>query len=321
VRKRSYVIEEGRRAFSLIEILVAIALLSLLVVVLSQIVTVVSRAWVEGEKRVEVYQNGRAILDLIERDLTGAANSTRLQFVQNPPDLPSSARRAVSSCSLFWQAPLEFGTPGNLCEVGYYLVRDEAEDLYQLRRLFIPSDDSRGYFRIFDQPPTADPDHRSVPWLDTLEPAAFELPDGSFGSGANQSVVTVVSDGVVAFWLRCLDANGDPIPWLSSDRLRYNSAARFRPAIAGLANSFRWTGPDTAQTFELPSAVEVTLILIDSRTLARDPDIPGMEEFSQPSSPTGVPEAIEMFYNALTANGITGAQVFTTRINLVNAPR
>lgn len=133
---------------------------------------------------------------------------------------------------------------------------------------------------------------------------------------------SVVSDGVIGFWIRCLDANGDPISWLSTadtstDPIRFNSTAYFQPSIPGQTASFKYTKPgSTAQANQLPSAVELTIIMVDSRTLMRKPVVPSI-----PSSTgaTQIPSAITQMNNNLISNKITSARSFSSTVKLKNA--
>jgi type II secretory pathway pseudopilin PulG len=301
-----------RMAFSVLEMLVAVTILSLIVVVLAVLIDGISRTWIESEKRLEVFQSGRAILDLMGRELAGAQISPQLHFVLSPPLIPSSSAQAPNSSSLFWQASLASTSKGSLCIVGYFLMRDDANGIYQLRRLFISPDDNRGYYKIFDPVPPDDVQNRRVPWLDDLPAAAFTNP------GEQSSAVSVVSDGVVGLWIRGRDHNGDIIPWNGEDKIKFNSAGRFQSSIPGQPNSFRWNHSSTLPKNELPASVEITIIVVDSQTLAKKFPIPTI---ISARSASDIPRVIETFQQQLLANEIKSACTFSTRINLINAVR
>ena len=112
-----------KRAFTLVELLIAITILVSIVLLLTAMVSGVSRAWTSGEQRVAQFQDGRAVLDLMARELSQAVISPSLQFVQNPT-LPAAANQRAGSDSIFWQAPGTSTTSGNLAEIGYYLVQN-----------------------------------------------------------------------------------------------------------------------------------------------------------------------------------------------------
>jgi hypothetical protein len=314
-----------------------------LVFLLSSMVRAVGRVWVAGGERVENFQNGRAILELISRELSPAVISNSLQFVQNPGTpsaanlnalLPASSPQVANSDSLFWQAPGPGNAVGNISEIGYFLTQDlstPSSPKYRLHRFAIqpdnlPVSDANHRFRIYDSPsaftgyPAASrwlpPD--AAPWLTQLTATQF------------QASLSPLSDGVIAFWVRCLDKNGDLIPWLkdaasysSAVPLKFNSAAGFNPAVAGSADSFHYT--DMASTLaanRLPSAVELTIVTIDSSTLDR-PDIPAkldsvITSMSAPADPDEVSALASQFMANLAGQGITSARLFSTTVPLAN---
>lgn len=280
-------------AFTLVEILVAVAILAVLVVLLASLLGGVSRAWVSGEQQVETFQDGRAILNLMSRELAQAVISPRLQMAQDV-NLPSNASERVGASNLFWQANLNSTTAGNLCEVGYFL-----DSNFRLMRFFVPPTDATNY-QIFSSAPS----DIAAPWTGVVGTATLN---------------TTVSSNVIALWIRCFDANGDPIPWSSTAPppaalMKFNSAAHFQPAIPGVATSFKYTSATTAQAHLLPAFVELTIITIDSKSLLRSgtrvPAIPAA------ASPTDVPNAIDSFNQQLIANNIKNAHTFSTRVSL-----
>src|SRR3954462_7645328 len=120
------------RAFTLVEVLIATVILSVLVLLLTSLLSAVHRTWIAGEQQVSEFQDGRAICELISRELSQAVISPSLQFVQNP-SLPSSLGQRPNSDSIFWQVPGASTTSGNLAEVGYYLTAD-----FELKRFYVP---------------------------------------------------------------------------------------------------------------------------------------------------------------------------------------
>src|SRR5205814_6589706 len=93
----------------------------------------------------------------------------------------------------------------------------------------------------------------------------------------NSALNSNIASGVLAFWARCLDRNGDPIPWVGGAGGRFNSAAHFQPAIAGQSNSFKYTSAaTTVRANLLPSAVEVVIVTLDPVSFNRNPNIPAL---------------------------------------------
>jgi prepilin-type N-terminal cleavage/methylation domain-containing protein len=282
-------------AFTLIELLIAAAILSSLVLLLTALLSAINRVWVASEQRVSEFQDGRAILDLISRELSQAVMSPNLQFVHDP-DLAGVSQRANSDC-IFWQAPGPPTNSGNLSEIGYYL-----SDNYELKRFFVPPTDATN-FQIFTSP--NQPTDLAAPWVT------------NFITKANLS--TTVSSGVLAFWARCLDRNGDSIPWLATAPPRFNSAAHFQPAIPGQtgAGSFKYTNAaSTARANLLPSAIELVVVTLDPQTFKRNPSIPAVPAESGPDNLTAVRDS---FNQQLLLSNIKTARTFSTRVNLVNS--
>lgn len=296
---------KNSRAFTLVELLVAMTVLSLLVVLISSVLSGVNKAWVAGEERVENYQTGRAILELITRELKSAVISPSLQFIQNPPmgtaeQNPWNQRK--NSNALFWQSTLTSGPAGNICEVGYYL-----DKTFRLRRFYVPPDSAS--YNVYGAPPSA----LTAPWVTNFDPI-------------NQSgLFSTVADGILGLWVRCMDRNGDTIPWYQSTGVLYNSAATFQPAIPGQFSSFKYTNAaTTAQAHLLPYSVEITVITLDAKTLQRSGTaaIPGMppdtSDASSPNvpSPNDIPGAIRYFEQKLVLNKIKSARTFSTSVRL-----
>jgi hypothetical protein len=302
------------------------SVLALLLVVLVQMLNAISKTWGDGEKRIENFGNGRAILDLIARELAPAVISNAHQMIQNPfTDAQRSATvptLAPNSDSLFWQAPLRASPNGDLCEVGYYLTDPGANGKgpYQLKRFFVPQDHAK--FLVYATSYT--PNSTTARWIAS--------PTGTtFTATEFDNVSSVVSDGVLGFWVRCFDVNGEPIPWFlsnspekaSAPNTKFNSAARFQPAVVGTAGSITspWpytlnTSPITAQANRLPSVIEISIATIDSRTLKRNPTLPTTPTVATPSD---LPNVLTTLFNVtLPGNRIDSARLFTTRVRLIN---
>jgi prepilin-type N-terminal cleavage/methylation domain-containing protein len=297
-----------RGAFTLAELLIAVAILSLVLLLLTSLLSAINRAWTRGEQQVAEFQDGRAVIEIVSRELSQATISPNLQFVQNP-SLPQGVNQRRNCDSIFWQAPSASTSKGNLGEIGYYL-----SDAFELKRFFVPPDNSK--YAIFTSRPT----DMSAPWL-----------TASFNNTEFDAASSVVASGVLGFWVRCFDGNGDAIPWLSTNApgtapLKFNSAGHFQPAIPGQTTSFKYTNPsNTAAANLLPVTVELTVVTLDAKTFSRNPVIPGMpQDPADPSSPAvngpnDIPAAISYFNNKLLNNTIRNAHTFTTRVELLNS--
>lgn len=71
---------QSKSAFTLIELIVAISLASILILVTVMIFKQASSAFSQSDARSEVYQNVRAAFDTIKRDISGATLNTRYKL-------------------------------------------------------------------------------------------------------------------------------------------------------------------------------------------------------------------------------------------------
>lgn len=326
-------------AVTLVETLVATAIFSLMLGFLLVMVNGVQRAWLRGDQKVEVLQNGRAVLELMSRELQGTVVSDQIQFVQTPDLTLLVPNLAPNSSSLFWMAPGTDSEAGNLCEFGYYLVRDDAAKSYQLMRFFVRPNNTLYYLgtQAFNMGnPTARRPYsfaNEALWITSLPPEAF---DPANPGGA----VSVAADGVVGLWIRCLDIEGNPIPWLSgassytSGRIQFSSGASFQmttkadpflaanPLLSNTKKTFQYTAGPTATAAQTksanrpPASVEITLAVIDSRVLQRNVTIPPMPVSTDAEQ---VETDAAHYLQSLIDAGCDSAQLFTKRITLPGA--
>jgi len=73
-------------AFTLIEIVIAISLASVIILGTAAIFKQVSTAFSQSDSRNEVYQNVRAAFDIIKRDISGAALNTNFELFKGEPN-------------------------------------------------------------------------------------------------------------------------------------------------------------------------------------------------------------------------------------------
>jgi prepilin-type N-terminal cleavage/methylation domain-containing protein len=116
----------GEKAFSLIEILTAMAILSIIVFVLASMANTAGTIWTQGENQNQHRQRARAVLDVLSRELRSATlgvaplapEGNALQLVINPP----LAQKYRNRDAIFWQAPIATETSkGDLAEIGYFI--------------------------------------------------------------------------------------------------------------------------------------------------------------------------------------------------------
>lgn len=129
-----------RRGFSLVELLVAVAVLSTMMVLLFGFFDQATQAWQTSERKIDAFREARAALHFLRRDLQSMVVDANIPWVMyNDPqaisDAPppggfgpirSGAPPVAHGDTLFFvsRQPLdaqEAGSLGDLCAVGYYL--------------------------------------------------------------------------------------------------------------------------------------------------------------------------------------------------------
>ena len=324
--------------FTLVEMLVAFAVLSGLMVLLLGAVTPVATLWRKAETRVETHQRARGALELLARELTPAVVDTRMQFVVLPgTELEDAGATGVAADSpaLIWMAPL--GRDGELRCVGYYLFRDQDRGFHRLKRIFIRPDlpdlpdVPNPYFpRLVNHEDTRDLSMRTDPvsakwFLERWDEEAFAEEDLS----NDRAFVSSVADGVLGFWVQCYDLLGNPVPSLSQARyhprstLIYNSAAYFqmattRPFDSGNSTEFLAETPQVMKANRVPSEIEFGLVAVDETVALRDIRVPEMTSIRDERGVLDLEASIRETMKSLQSAGIRQAKAFTTRVKLVN---
>src|SRR5437773_3503617 len=75
-------------AFTMVELLVALAITVILVLLLTSVVAATLSAWTQGRNRLDTYSNARQILGRLSDELKGAVanpavSGSQIQFVEN----------------------------------------------------------------------------------------------------------------------------------------------------------------------------------------------------------------------------------------------
>ena len=243
----------NRRGFSLIELLVACAILSLLIILLAQMLGSVSNIWMDGSSRSQRRQTTRAVLNFISRELQEAslpadrqvvAGRGDLQLVINPATVPDKFKHPHA---IFWAAPIATDdSEGDQAEIGYFIRWTGGRAA--LCRLFLNPAESRTLLggtntlqRIYQHPGN---------WVngDVLD-AACPADEATGYRG-------LFADNVIAFWARPLNAAGTPIFNQGSDGFDSNIASGGNAAPA------------------LPAGMEISFIVLDSNIANRLADNP-----------------------------------------------
>lgn len=128
-------------AFTLVELLVALAITVILVLLLTSVVAATLGAWTQGRNRLTTCSNARQILVRLSDELKGAianpaVGGSQIQFVENATlgAVPSPTPGAAEN--LFFVAPYPNLGAGDLCTIAYCLDTGTQE----LKRAFRSSD-------------------------------------------------------------------------------------------------------------------------------------------------------------------------------------
>jgi prepilin-type N-terminal cleavage/methylation domain-containing protein len=245
----------GQCAFTLIEVLVSMAILLLMVVMLHWILSGVSGAWKLGEANKDRMQNARTISDFIANELESAllplnrTSTNSLQLVVNPPGISQVSNRD----SIFWQSPLAVDQAlGDVAEIGYFVRWDKTNPQNPravLCRFFVnlTSRDPTGAvtanpnFLISSQPNA---------WLsnDVLNRVA-PVPTAANG------YLGLFAENVIGMWVSCLDSGGAVI---AASGTTFNSRSGYTDSLLGAR-------PACA----LPTMIDLSFVLLDARSAVR----------------------------------------------------
>lgn len=180
--------------FSLLELLVSMAILTVMVTVLTAISGHALRIWQRGESDNQHRQSARLALDTISRDLRAVtmplnrSGTNSLQFVINP-DVGTSYK---NHDALFWQAPVATDTSsGNLAIVGYF-VRWNGAKASLCRLLVNPS--SASY--IYAQPNA---------WVTS------DILDTECPANSNNQYRGLFLENVIGIWVSACNASGTSV--------------------------------------------------------------------------------------------------------------
>ena len=120
------------RAFTLIEVMITTAVLALLITGIYSIFKGGTDAWTKGNVRMERYQNARAILGMMSRELSCAmVNEARKIYMLGVDNgdgkVKSTADITSTGDELFFIAPIhstsDLGSnQSDMCELGYWLM-------------------------------------------------------------------------------------------------------------------------------------------------------------------------------------------------------
>ncbi|MEI8045487.1 MAG: prepilin-type N-terminal cleavage/methylation domain-containing protein, partial [Verrucomicrobiota bacterium] len=257
----------NRKAFTLLEVLVAMAVLSLMVVLMASIAGKVSKIWQDVSANNQQRAAARVLLHFMARELEAARQPALMPSATNAANLQmfASLTNALNATNttkipsdnlnphaLFWQVPAAKNTSmGNIASVGYFIRWDTTSQPGRAKpflcRFFVGPSDSTN-FQIYGQ--------TAQNWLSvipTVAPATSPAYQGW------------LSDNVIGLWIRFLDTDGQPITKNALD-------ANGKPTtnnVAGQTMNYAfdsrqgYTSPTTGQIHPAPAyppCVEIALV-------------------------------------------------------------
>lgn len=154
----------GQGAFTLIEILVSVTVLSMMILFLFSVFNLASQAWQSSEKKVDAFREARAALFVMRRDLSGIQVGTNLPMALNQTLVDNLGTTSKPADQLFFISSLSSAMQGgnvlgDLCSVGYYVGwgvnsfqtngTSISSKSYNLFRYFRPSDNNFSNLTVF----------------------------------------------------------------------------------------------------------------------------------------------------------------------------
>ena len=237
------------------------AILVGLIAFLGQMVNHAGKAWTRGESNKECLQNMRGLTDFIGNELQAAllpicqTATNGLQFVVNPTGITSGS---YNRDTIFWQSPLATDqTLGDVAEIGYIVTWNTTiatNPTSQLCRFFVNPGSAttpNPYFLIYSNP---------TAWLsDSIVQAVAPANKVNYYQG-------LFAENVLGLWVQCLDPYGQPIT-------KDASGASFTSPSYDSRRGYSYITPAgqtiTNMPSSLPAAVDISLVMLDSKSASR----------------------------------------------------
>jgi prepilin-type N-terminal cleavage/methylation domain-containing protein len=140
------------RAFTLVEMLVALAVTSVLTVLMLRMFTDSSTIWKREDERLDTFREARAALQLIASELSsvnpvsgvspvaGGPEQFPLFALRIHPDTPAPDQAISGNHQIYALAAVPNRGKSDLCAIGYFCHWDDAKSCFILRRQFADSD-------------------------------------------------------------------------------------------------------------------------------------------------------------------------------------
>ncbi len=232
-------------AFTLLELLVSMTLLSLLLVVLMSMVDNSTKLWRQSENRVDSYREARGAVNTITADLASIMPSTDLKFFQcnTIADLPDSIEKSPEYSHLFFltSQPAESqdltANKSDLCLVGYYIAYSKASINSEMPSLNL--------YRYFQSSDTTFEKSIKTASSDSLIPAS--LPPSPQPSTGDE----LLARNVTRFKIRAYTSTGEEI--LSNGTTKAPNLVNFKQE----------------NTKPMPNIIEIELTVVNNETAKR----------------------------------------------------
>jgi len=266
--------------FTLVEVLVAVTLTSLIVLALMAVFNGTQSAFRAGLTQIDVLESGRETMDLIASDLRlmspslGASNAPQGSMSQVPVNFYAGAPSALPNQNLPLTQPL---IPGG-----------QQSRTYALENIFILSLDNQtwtgvGYVVDVNSFPTNTLYRFSISTNATADPTAlfniFISDCQNFSSAAFSTNMSRLMDGVVELRARAFDVNGG---WMTNQIISSGSETTTNNNVYYLPPSSASAGETGFYMFSntLPAAVEIEMGALEDRTLQHVESLPSSAQLT-----------------------------------------
>ncbi|MEY2561464.1 MAG: hypothetical protein QOG51_1879 [Verrucomicrobiota bacterium] len=132
------------QGFTLVELLLALAISTVLIVLLVNVVSAALNVWEQGRNQIDTLASSRQTLARIADEIKGAIASpapNQIEFSENLPTLQvSPAPVRQTSENIFFVAPYPNSASGDLCVIAYR----HNKDTHTLERAFVDSQNAWG---------------------------------------------------------------------------------------------------------------------------------------------------------------------------------
>jgi prepilin-type N-terminal cleavage/methylation domain-containing protein len=133
------------RGFTLVEVLIATAIVLFMVLMLGQVLSSIQGMWRKSEARTDPFRDARAAIDLMARDLTVVVTNDKAPVLalKNVYSQSNDSKDGPThNQQVYALVPMKNTSKSDICAVGFYCTWDSTKHAYILRRHFLGSDDA-----------------------------------------------------------------------------------------------------------------------------------------------------------------------------------